>query len=72
MCVRRSWRLLIGLLTLGGLHYFGLLAACKDTSKRETKASRSRLSTVRFANGPKRSMERLLGAEKNNFFNSRY
>ena len=32
----------------------------------------SRLSTVRFANGPKRSMVHLLGGEKIIFFNSRY
>ena len=32
----------------------------------------SRLSTVPFANGPKRSMGHALGAEKNNFFYSRY
>ena len=32
----------------------------------------SRLSIVRFATGPKRSMGHVLGAEKNIFFNSRY
>ena len=32
----------------------------------------SRLSIVRFARGPKRSMGRLLGSEKNFFFNSRH
>ena len=32
----------------------------------------SRSSIVRFANGPKRQMGHLLGAKKNNFFNSRY
>ena len=35
-------------------------------------ATCSRLSTVRFATGPKRPMGHLLGAEKINFFNSRY
>jgi hypothetical protein len=32
----------------------------------------SRLNIVRFANGPKRSIRRFLGGEKNIFFNSRY
>ena len=32
----------------------------------------SRLSIVRFANGPKRSMGHLPGAKKINFFNSRF
>ena len=32
----------------------------------------SRLSIVRFATGPKRSMGHVLGAEKIDFFNSRY
>ena len=35
-------------------------------------ASCSRLSTLPFVYGPKRSMGQFLGAEKNNFFNSRY
>jgi hypothetical protein len=33
-------------------------------------ATCSRLSTVPFATGPKRSMGYLLGGEKNNYFNS--
>ena len=40
------------------------LAACKDTSKANSERACSRLSTVPFANGPKRSMGHVLGAEK--------
>ena len=45
----------------------GELAACKDTSKPDQNASCSRSSTDQFANGPKRSMGHVLGAEKINF-----
>ena len=42
------------------------LAACKDTSK-NSNAACSRLSIVRFAHGPNRSMGHVLGAEKDLF-----
>ena len=42
------------------------LAVCKDTSKQSSEAC-SRLGTVPFATGPKRSMGHVLGAEKGNF-----
>jgi len=45
--------------------------APSNTLAFKPKRARSRLSIVRFATGPKRSMEHLLGAEKNIFFNSR-
>ena len=46
------------------------LAACKTlASKNETPCGR--LSIVRFATGPKRSMGHLLGAEKEFFLNAR-
>ena len=45
------------------------LAACKALASGTT---RSCLSTVRFDAGPKRAMGHVLGAEKNNFLNSRY
>ena len=44
------------------------LAACKDTSKQQTwNAVCTRLSIVRLATGPKRSMGHVPGAEKGNF-----
>ena len=39
----------------------------RDTSRQSLNAACSRLSTVRFAHGPKRSMGHVLGAEKGNF-----
>ena len=42
------------------------LAGCKTLAARGNKMC-SRLSTVQFANGPKRSMGHVLGAEKGNF-----
>jgi len=46
------------------------LAGCKTLAARGNKMC-SRLSTVQFANGPKRSMGHVLGAKKDIFFNSR-
>ena len=44
-----------------------MLAACKTLASKTRNAACSRLSTVRFANGSKRSMGHLLGAEKGIF-----
>ena len=43
-----------------------------DRHTRFYDATRSRLSIIPFATGPKRSMGHLLGAKKINFFNLRY
>ena len=43
------------------------LACRKDTSKQNSERTCSRLSIARFANGPKRSMGHVLGAEKGIF-----
>ena len=40
------------------------LAACKDTSKHNSERACSCLSIVQLANGPKRSIGHVLGAEK--------
>ena len=43
------------------------IAKAGDTLGLELEAPCSRLSTVPFANGPKRSMGQVLGGEKTNF-----
>ena len=48
------------------------LASVRDTLALVEPRARSYLSTAQFATGPKRSMGHFLGAEKINFFNSRY
>ena len=49
------------------LETFRQLAACETLASQIKTATCSRLSTVRFANGPKRSMGHVPGAEKGNF-----
>ena len=48
------------------LETFRQLAACETLASQIKTATCSRLSTVRFANGPKRSMGHVPGAEKGN------
>ena len=67
----RTWRR-SGLVGLGERGAARRSSASLRPPSRNVDDIQSRLNIVRFANGPKRSIRRFLGGEKNIFFNSRY